>query len=155
MIKKLLILSLIALIAVSCTKEKIVEKVVYKEHQNSWQREPGYAFSGSGGIILNSFASDNHLYLSGMEYWGFFDTANHYDGALMNYFDHSVNLKPPITENIFAYTWGHDRYLTIRPTKALAVEFLPNFRLDEYDTAFRHLNYIGNSTEFMAINDDM
>ncbi len=155
MTKKILILSLIALMAVSCAKEKIVEKVVYKKHKNSWQRESSY--SGSQGILLNSSVTGSRLNLLNIDDWISFDTSNNWHWMKLHDLNHSIHHRPPITDKYFALYSDKSQSVTLASSAAAHMMYWPHFHLPTYDSAFVDINdsWMKKNSECMIINDAM
>ncbi len=158
MIKKIVIFSMIAFMAMSCTKsDTSTTDYIYEGHKYSWRED--WRFSANAGVIVNSFASDTKLNLSLSNRWATLDKNDKY--AVTTKFEHYLNYstkrKIPITEKIFAFYSDKQQVLSINSTGFLWAETLPEFHLPTYDSEFLSLNddYIGRKNTFMAISDDM
>lgn len=157
MASRFLQLLFLLVVLISCEKKtETIETVTYKDKTYSWKRD--LRFSGESGILLNGLGTKTHLHISAIGQWCNIDTENNYDNALYhdNYLNSSINRRIPITNNIFTYYRDEDNALTIHSSENL-YEYLPNIKIEKYDTTFLKINDSGISREsnFMAITDNM
>ena len=99
----LLLLSLFTFLG--CVKEKIIEIPVPVDKQYRWKRDSNFLYDNS--IILNSFATENELFLYG-KYFSVLSIDKNSKEGVTNYFlrgEPNPNFKMPISSSFFINTY--------------------------------------------------
>jgi hypothetical protein len=144
---------LLVLLLTGCTKEKIIESE--KEHR--WKAHNGFSYQQAA--VLNSYATDDKLYLIGRSFYTLSDSLREDGGypaiTLLNY-GFNIDYKMPIKDLLYVYSFG-DRFINVIPTKN-TVNYVSNgsfsINMKDRDSDFSEFNFIAYwSGECMKINN--
>lgn len=139
---------------ISC-KEESVDEIVNQTDDKLWIQDT--RLTGENAILLNSFASDNTLSISGINSWITIDTNNVYEGCInfSNYLSNSISKKIPITDDLFA--WYIDTVLIFNSTKRFVHDYLPTFRLSRFGSEVSKFSYwsINRKNECLSISKSL
>ena len=152
--KRILYCFLLLITIISCQKESI-DEIVNQTNDKLWIQDT--KLTGENAILLNSYASDNTLSISGINSWITIDTNNVYEGWINfgNYLSNSISKKIPITDDLFA--WYTDTVLIFNSTKQIFHDYLPAFRLSRFGSEVSKFGYwsINRKNECLSISKSL
>ena len=115
---KIIYIFIISLLFTACAKETIVEKIIEKDMVYRWKSHPSFTYLEA--TILNSYASEDSLFMLGRKFNILSDTTKVDAGYCQSYLRNSrfdINTKTPINALFFLEYFLPTNNIGVLPTK--------------------------------------